>query len=223
MIFLHMGCSSKYTDTDEEMMGYAYFPLEPGNYRIFEVVDIRYTIQNQKDTSIYYIKQTVMDSSVDQAGEIAWYIYVYKSENPSPSWEEETIRVQQVKKSRTNLVLYEDNVPFVKLTFPVKSGLTWDGNVFNTSDPQFYYYADQDLPEGLPELEAGQLIRVVQNEYDDQILQKDIRYEIYAEHIGLVYKEIRSLEYCREPSCLGEEEVITGRELFQSMIEYGNE
>jgi hypothetical protein len=222
-IFSLAACDTEPIEGETAEMGYAYFPLDLGNYRIFEVVDIQYTIQNEKDSSSYYVKEIVKDSSIDQSGAIAYDMYIYKRRDLSASWDEEPVRVYQVKKSSTNLVIYEENVPYVKLVFPVKSGLSWDGNAFNTYDPLYYIYSDEDLAERGMDLGTEQFIRVVQNDFDDQIVRKDIRYEIYAAGIGLVFIQKSILEYCQESDCFGEHKIHAGLEFRQTLIDYGKE
>jgi len=204
-------------------MGYDYFPLQAGDYRIFEVADIRYTIQDGKDSSFYYLKEVVMDSSIDQMGETTYFIYQYKRLNPADPWEKEPVAVNMVKRSVTNLVVYEGNTPYVKLTFPVKSGLTWDGNAYNTRNATYYRYSDVETPETFMNRIDAPLIRVVQNDFDDQLIRRDQRNEIYVAGIGLVYKESSILEYCQESECFGQKEINSGTEFRQTLIEYGKQ
>lgn len=223
MVFLHVGCASEFEDAGDELLGHSYFPLETGNYRIYEVVDIRYTVQGQIDTSLYYIKEWTGEPYIDQAGETVYPIYSYKWENYPENGHEEPVYVKTVKRSRTNLVITADNVPTVKLIFPVKAGITWDGNALNTAESQMYRYEDNQPPVDIPQGGTGKQVRVIQNDFDDEIFFRDLRYEVYAENTGLVYKEISSLEYCQEISCLGQKKIIAGEEIFQSLIDYGKE
>jgi hypothetical protein len=218
-----MGCVSEYKDVDEGSSGYSYFPLNIGNYWIYEVVEIRYSIQNRTDTSLYYVKEWIGDSSIDQAGGTIHYLYTYKREDPQVGWDEEPVKVQAVKRSRTNLVVQEDNIPVVKLIFPVKTGVTWDGNANNTAEPQFYQYVENKPPVEINFAGAGKQIRVIINDFDDEIIFRDVQYEVYAENTGLLYKETSTIVYCQETSCLGQKEIKAGREIFQSLIEYGKE
>ena len=218
-----MACDSEYITANDELMGYSYYPLNPGEYKIFEVVDINYTIQNEKDSSHYYVKEILKDSSINKAGEKIYYIYRYQSKDTMISWEKEPIHVLTVNKSNTNLIVYEESVPYVKLTFPVKSGLTWDGNAFNTQDPLYYFYSVDAIPVDLSDMENDRWVGVIQNDFDDQLIRRDVRYEIYAEGIGLIYKELSVLDYCQEITCLGEKQITSGIEIRQTLIGYGNE
>ncbi len=164
-----------------------------------------------------------MDSSVNQTGEISYYIYHYKRSDPFGSWEDQPVWVHTIRRTPSSLVEYEGSVPYVKLTFPVKSGLTWDGNALNTSDPMYYRYSDVNRSD--PNLESlnGQFIQVVQSDYDDEIIRKDFRHEIYSSGIGLVYKERSILEYCQETQCAGKKEISSGMIFRQTLIDYGKE
>lgn len=223
VVFLHSGCVTEYENAEEELLGYSYFPLETGNYRIYEVVDIRYTIQDQIDSSLYYLKERTGEPFIDQAGDTAYFIYTYKRNNFLEDWYEGPVKVQTVKRSRTNLLVTADNMPTVKLVFPVKAGSTWDGNAFNTKEPQMFRYEDNLPPVDFPLAGSGKLIRVIQNDFDDEIFFRDLQYEVYAENTGMIYHETSLLEYCQETSCLGQKKIIAGEEMFQSLIEYGKE
>jgi hypothetical protein len=218
-----MACERNDLETSENNMGYSYFPLNIGDYKIYEVVDIRYTVQHGKDSSFYYVKDLVKDSSFNQIGEKIYLIYRYKRSTNTASWEEEPIQVITVNRNKTNLVFYKESVPYVKLTFPVKSGLTWDGNAYNTQEPLYYSYSMENFPSDLNGLETSQWIGVIQSDFDDQIVRRDVRFEIYAIDIGLVYLINSIVNYCQNIDCLGEKEISSGREVRQRLISYGNE
>ena len=48
-------------------------------------------------------------------------------------------------------------------------------------------------------------------------------YEIYARHIGLVYKEATVLEYCTVGDCIGKQQIEKGYTLKQTLTAYGKE
>jgi hypothetical protein len=100
---------------NEKSMGYTYFPLNPGEYRIYEVVDIQYSVQGGVDSSFYYSKEVINDSSINQAGEKVYHMYRYRRNNEKAAWDEEPAHLVVVNKSKTNLVVFEESVPYGKL------------------------------------------------------------------------------------------------------------
>ncbi len=222
-VFLLTGCESNYLEPDENMLGLSYYPLNIGSFRIYEVMDTRYTVQNESDSTFYYLKEVVKDTFINQEGGLSYYIYRYTRTHDTLSWEKNPVHVWVTRKTDTNLINYEESIPFVKLIFPVKSGLSWNGNALNTLEPEEYYYSEPDLSLLGSFQPGGQLIQVVQSNFDDLIIRKDVRSEIYAENIGLVYKEFSVIEYCQDLICRGQQIIESGIEYRQTLIDYGEE
>jgi hypothetical protein len=63
---------------------------------------------------------------------------------------------------------------------------------------------------------------VNQNDYF-KVDYKDERTEIYARHVGLIYRKAIQLTYCTdEDVCIiGSQEILQGTEYFQTLKEYG--
>jgi len=94
-----------------------------------------------------------------------------------------------------------DNLRFLSLVFPVEDDKTWQGNAFiDTENPDLRNYDDwlyRYFNEGIPQQFSGVVfdntVSVLQNEYSNAaefIYSK----EIYAENVGLIYKELSFLE-----------------------------
>jgi hypothetical protein len=65
------------------------------------------------------------------------------------------------------------------------------------------------------------VVTVLQEDNQDVIVQMDFRQERYARGIGLVSKEVTLLNYCTQPSCLGQQKIESGRVYKQQIIAYG--
>ena len=77
--------------------------------------------------------------------------------------------------------------------------------------------------DSLESISFGNTITVIQNDFRDNITMNDVRTEVYAENIGLVYKNIEILQFCADPDCVGLEIVEVGRKLKQKIIDFGKE
>ena len=82
----------------------------------------------------------------------------------------------------------------------------------------FFLFSFDDLSE-----EWSNTVTVVQGDFDDGITRTDLRTEVYALDIGLVYKSSRIVEFCADPDCLGQEIIEIGSDLEQRLIDFGNE
>jgi hypothetical protein len=214
------GCENSYVEITPEQMGYDFYPLTIGNYREYKVQYINYSILDTPDTMQYFLKEQVVDTFTNQAGEISFVLNRHKRAHDTLSWDLDS--VWYVTKSPTNLVVVENNVPFVKLAFPVSDKKQWDGNAFNVLSEELYTYENTFKPITIDENSYNSL-KVVHNDNADTIVATDIRNEIYAENIGLIYKESIILHYCTDVDCLGKQIVEKGSDLRQELMGYGKE
>lgn len=215
-----MSCGSS-IEISPQLVGYEFYPLHEGLYRDYKVRYIRYTILNDPDTLNYYLREQVADSFLTQSGNIAFKLYRYKKLEYSPSWELDSVWTAQ--KTSTNVVVTENNIPFVKLIFPVKDHKTWNGNAFNTMGEESYSYDNVFIPISIGENMYNSSLRVKHQDNSDVIVKTDLRNEIYAENIGLIYKESIILHYCTDNHCLGDTIIERGSKYSQELIGYGKE
>ncbi|MHC2991357.1 hypothetical protein OB13_07100, partial [Pontibacter sp. HJ8] len=142
------GCENKYKDPDPTAMGYDYFPLEVGNYRIYEVTDIRFR-SNEGDTNRFQMRERVDTSFYDQTNQLVYKIVRSVRAGEIQSWVDDSVMV--VAKTDKMVLQTQDNNKYVKLVFPVKEGASWVGDAYNnrttggtsTSLPakkEHYYY-----------------------------------------------------------------------------------
>ena len=123
------------------------------------------------------------------------------------------------------IVANEGNTAYVKLTFPMQEGLTWDGNSLNDLEPDSYEIRMLNHPFKVDSITFANTVHVFQADLLDpaKISADDYRVEVYADSIGLVFKEIIQKEYC-DYSAGGpcsEPTVLTGFEYEQKLIEFG--
>lgn len=123
------------------------------------------------------------------------------------------------KISKGALIRYQDNRHLVPLVFPPTSGKTWNANVFNVSQEE-YYQLQALAPYQLDDAEYHDVVRVVQQEEDDQIILRDNRYEVYAKDVGLVESYYEVLNYCSRNDCLGQQIIESGRFTHLKLIQY---
>lgn len=218
--------------TDEPFipdMGFDYYPLQVGNYAIYEV-DETNILQSVETETSYDLRITVTGSSINEQGVVTYFLVREKRTSPSGNWESVDTWSTKVMDNKT--VQNEGNVLFVKLVFPPSMNLAWDGNqfnnlpddgnIFNDSNSGQYFISDLDEPLTLPSgFETAHSLTVIQNDFSDNIVGTDQRKEVYAKGVGLIYKEITQLVYCTSSNCLGQQKVDKGVILTQSLKEHG--
>lgn len=213
-------CTSEEVEPDETRLGADFYPLEVGSYSIFQVENVDYKVTGEVVTSSFQLKTEVVDSFLNQTGSISYIIRYSERLSESEDWE--VSHAWTARKSSNQVVLVEENVPFVKLSFPIEDDKVWDGNILNTL-PQDDYQMDSLFSQYITPAQdtIASTLTVIQGDNQDFTVELDRRYEIYGLHTGLVYKEDVMLQYCTDTDCLGQQQVETGHDYKQYLIETG--
>lgn len=210
------------TDTlppDPGGVGFTYFPLRVGDFRIYQVHREQFSIFAESDTVDFQIKELVVDSFPAQ-NEFTYVLHRFSRSDESQSWELDS--VWTARRTANHAVMVENNVPFARIVFPVEQDKVWDGNIFNSLSPDEYQITET---QGNMQTIAGSFantLTVTENNEPDTLIFQDIRTAVYARDIGLIYRFSSILDFCNsEPSCLGTLEF--GTKIEQTLIEYGRE
>lgn len=209
------------TDTvvpDEERVGYDFYPLKVGSYNVYQVENIEYEVTGEVLVSSYQLKTAVVDSFRNQAGTISYVIHYSERSSVDEPWQ--FTKAWTARKDNRQVTLVEENIPFLKLSFPIKAGKVWDGNAFNVLERD-NYQMDSSLNATFitsAQDTIAHTLTVIQEDNQDFISQQDRRVEVYARNIGLVYREDIMLNYCTDNSCLGQQVVESGHEYRQFLI-----
>ena len=87
----------------------------------------------------------------------------------------------------------EENVRITRMAFPVRNGTKWDGNGFNEVAAQLFEYDEIDEPFVTGLFSFDSTVTVIQ-EISSNLIEENNQYEIYARHVGLVYKRYKDVE-----------------------------
>ncbi len=193
-----------------------YFPTERGKYVVFEVDSILHgDNDNNTDDSVYswhfQVKETIDETFIDGQGRSAQIIRRYRRDNDMLPWNEMTRWTQVLTASSAYRT--EDNVPYHKLSFPVGSPTPWNGNDANTEDEELYSYEDFNASLALNSFSFDSTLSVLQRD-DNNFVEKIYAKEIYANHIGLIYKERDNLNKVNGM-------IVKGTEFKMKVIGYG--
>lgn len=218
-VLLLFGCERDSSLADVGRLGLDYFPLQQGNFAVYNVQEVEYTILGQEVNSEYQLMIEI--STVFQNDDEDIYtINRYTRATTTEDWE--LSNVWSAQKDNYRAVIVEENIAYQKLSFPVGNDISWDGNALNTSEYEDYYF--QKAGEAFTtddETLYDNTVTVVHNDLLDKIVTTDYRIEVYAKDIGLLFKESNIINYCTDPDCLGQEIIETGKIYRQSLIEYG--
>ena len=220
--FLSVACSSSKETPDPQKLGYQYYPIEVGIYRIYDVVDVHFPFIGDSDTTHYQLKELVQEIYRQERDDTAYYLHRFSRSNDEGDWQLDSIWT--VRKSPRNIVVLENNTPVIKLIFPVSAGASWDSNAMNAEDAGVYTISKIGFAFEGNGLSFENTLHVVEENNMDIVINERYREAIYAENIGLVYKEIRYIDYCATTvECLGEGIIEGGIKQTYSLKEYGKE
>lgn len=184
-LFLLVACG-KPSDKVITEPGYQYFPLSIGNSHIFEVN--RKVIQPTGVIETYYQVKEVISDTYFEGDEKVYVLDKYYRQDENSAWPDTPDSVQTVRISGNRAILTENNQRIIKLVFPVSEGRGWDANAMNTASEDFYYIKNLGQAfEKEGKVFANTLI-VDQENDTTNLIKRDVRYEVYAENTGLVYK-----------------------------------
>ena len=170
---------------------FSYFPTEKGKYVIYEVDSVYHADNdNNTDDSVYsthfQLKEVIGDSYFDGEGRLNQVIKRYRRDNDTLPWDVLNVWTQVL----TNATAYktEDNVPYHKLGFPINDLTSWNGNDANTLEEELYEYQNYHVPLTLNGLSFDSTLSVLQRN-DNNFVFRIYAKEIFANHVGLIYKE----------------------------------
>lgn len=212
-----MACRDQMSDLQTDQ-GFDFFPVSIGQVRSYEVLEIHFQ-SGIGDTMTYFLREALFDSIISEDGTVT-YLIARAVSNDTVTWESDS--VWSVRKSADQVVVTENNVAFVKLTFPVKAGNFWDGNAANVRSIHTWRFEETGPFELLGSIVDGEeAIRVVMEDIPENIVNRDERSEVYVKGIGLVEKNYITLNFETQTGSVGQ--ISNGRILMQRLTGYEEE
>ena len=192
---------------------------------VYAVEDIRYSLRDGADTSRYQLRERVAKAYSGAGGEIIYSLERYTRDLPEDAWQLDS--VWTARKSDRRVVVTESNVPYVKLVFPFRESLRWDGNALNTAPSLTYtlMMTDSTIRREIG-FDLDSLLKdsrtVVQRQLET-LVNDSVLVETYAKDVGLIYKKSRILQYCADERCIGQKVIESGRAYRQTLVAYDRE
>ena len=197
---------------EETNFFYNYYPLHINQVKEFFVTNI---VHNSfgKDTTTYFLKEIITDYNINMEGDTVYRVERYWKVDSSLSYE-----IKDVWTSKKNLsagYLNEENITYTKLIFPLSLNIFWNGNAFNNLGYQEYSIESLNIPFQLNNVIFDSSLTVIQN-HKSNLLEFENAKEIYANGIGLIYKEDVQVEI----NSGNLSDITQGYEYYQEIINY---
>jgi hypothetical protein len=122
-----VSCEREVIPVDESAFGYEYFPLDSGTRYIYQSDSIIYlAIEKRWDTLQSQIMEVVGDTFTDIEGRKVYRIDRFFRRDQSQDWHQ--VNTWTAYRDGNTAVRTEENLTFIKLVFPVRKLLRWQGN-----------------------------------------------------------------------------------------------
>ncbi|TXK47661.1 hypothetical protein FVR03_08935 [Pontibacter qinzhouensis] len=227
IVALATGCTEKFVEPDPTAAGLEYYPVEVGDFRIYEVTDIKFR-NNIGDTTRFLLRERVDTSFFDQTNTLNYKIVRSVKANIASQWQDDSVLV--VTKSDKFVTETKDNTKRIKFVFPIKNGKVWSADAFNANldqnrSKEMYTFQEAGAPATVGGKSYNQTVTVIQGTPANNLVQLDDRKEVYANRIGLVYRLFNKVTYCNDSesnTCpFGKNYKLNGHERIKILQSYG--
>ena len=201
--------------------GAEYFTFHTGTFQVYDVTETRYSLSEDPVQVSYQLRAEVVDSFPTINNLYTYVIRREKRATASDPWQ--PVDTWSAREENGQIIVSEGNTPYVKFSSPLAAENVWDGNAYNTFGEDQYRYTGIAIPMDLNGMTFDNTITVEQEDNEDAIVFRDERKEVYALHLGLVYKELIQLNYCTDDVCLGQQMIDQGIEIRMVIKDYGKQ
>jgi len=199
-----------------------YFPLEKERYWVYKVDSFYYNdFTSSIDTFSFELKEYIESEIKDDKGNTSFKVERYYRNNNTETWQLK--RVWQASFLQNSALKTEENIRYVKLMFPIKQNLKWNGNAYNTLGNQNFEYTDIHKKTSLGTLDFDSVCTVLQMA-DTSLISIEYHSEQYAANVGLIKKRKMSLQDTRstiQTSIPIVERANKGTDVIYTIISYG--
>jgi hypothetical protein len=201
-------------------LGLEYYPIQVNYYKIYSVDCLVYNdFTLRVDTYQFQIKDKI-ESELSTSNSTSKEFRAERYVKPTGQSNWKIQKAWVAEKSNFRVVEQIDNKREVKLVFPVKEGVSWDGNAENTLPKEEYSMvrANDTTIQGKTYREVFRVDQVY--ETDPLQINTQIAFEHYAPHAGLIYKYERFVKRFTT-GIPGDPVVDSGYQKTMRILEYG--
>ncbi|GMQ23991.1 hypothetical protein Aoki45_06730 [Algoriphagus sp. oki45] len=187
---------------------YEFQPLEIGRFWIYEVEQTIHFGENDSEEFSFFVQDRIRSSYANVEGNLVYVVQRSTSEDQS-EWVKEldyTIQIKDLSLLRT-----VNNQTLVALSFPPEVGKVWNGLAYRAEGSDEFEVETMDSEQ----------VKVKQEELDDEVTIRDLRYEVFQKEVGLIEKYSEVVTYCSRNDCLGQQLINGGEKIHLRLVDYG--
>ena len=214
---LFFACDNFNSKLPSPQDGGNFFYPNIGKSIVYDVEDTQYELTGKFTVKTYQLKEVNALTFKDIDGKEAQRIERYRRENDSQKWAIDSIFIVKIEIDKA--LKTENNVTYVKISFPIKEGLKWNGNAYNSLGNDTYELKKVNQPFQTNGQKFDNTFSVIQQN-DSTLVDLKTRIEVYAEGIGLIYQNKTNVLYCNSGDCLGKGKIDFGNKYIVKIKSY---
>ncbi len=177
-----------------------YFPIDSGLTRYYQIDSVYWDeFAHTRDTISYAIKEVIAGSFIDLTGRMAQRIERYKM-NQQGHWIIFNVGTSYRDNQKAESV--ENNIRILKLIFPAYKGMSWNGNTYNTQNPQNFEYLAVGASDTTDTFIFKEIIKIQEDDEPFNNMYDLYGEERYAKNIGMYYRLISDLQFQSQGSTI---------------------
>jgi hypothetical protein len=186
------GCKKNVVEPQIEVSS-KYVPIDSGYSWTYQMDSIVYSgLANAKpDTFSYKIKNTVVATFIDNAGQTSFRLEKWYLPKNSNTW----LYARTYSETKSNLAYFRNDFDQTQLvvSLPVLQDKTWNGNQYNSNGFLEFYFDEVHTTDSVGMLQYDSVCTIMQDESLNAI-RSFYAIEKYAANVGLIWKETERLE-----------------------------
>ena len=234
IVSMFFSCSDESIVLAPRDFGYEYYPVELGNYWIYQM-DSVVVLNGGQETipSTSFLKEELTDLFINEIGDTAYVLTISKSDDLNGNFN--VTDRYRLEATGSRLTRFEENLGFIKLFFPIEEGVEIDANLFdhlikvNVAQQEMqpfkewmFKVKDNRLDTTINNVAYDNLAKIQQADHENDLeIRKST--EFYAPDIGLVRREQTILDDQCGTACLNQEWIDRadrGYTLIQQLVEH---
>jgi hypothetical protein len=196
--------------------------LLEGDEKVYEVERLEYKPNGEIDITLYQLKE-VTGASFDSSGELNFRIERFIRPSEDAEWVIDA--VWSARRNDFQAILVENNIPVIKLSFPMLEDKRWDGNAMNSLPEDEYKMKNFGASYMVSDFDFNNTVEVFKEDLLDpcKISADNYHIEVFAEGVGLIYKQDIDINYQSSSGCNPENSRIDfGLVVEQKLIDFSS-
>lgn len=182
--------SCKEVDKPQDL-GYTYFPIEIGNYWIYQMDSIAYNALGDHDTLSYQVKESITKTVSFIEGDTQYVMEHFYRFSDKEAWRH--YKQSLITKDLQGVEQDVDGKRTLNLIFPISEYSFWDRNLYNTEEETIVHYMGVSNSYSISSDLYSDCVTVKGEVTSNPYFEKSYT-EVYARHTGLISKEVKNIE-----------------------------